>query len=147
MLIDALRLHRPRAVLSVASGAVTVLLGSALASRHGIEGMVAGVLAGRVIAAAGFPCLLQRTLPLGFASYARRMARPLAATALLWSAALLLRKDALDPAGFALAAAAWAVGGAAVLWFVGLDAGQRALLGQRLAMPLGLMRRRMESSP
>jgi hypothetical protein len=114
---------------------VSIALAILLVARFdgGVAGLCAGILAGRFLLTVVYPWQIGRTIGYPLVDQVRAAIRPVATTALLFGAAMVIGSEALSGSWLTVGSAAVltaAVAAAAAAW-LGLTRGQRATLYRR----------------
>jgi O-antigen/teichoic acid export membrane protein len=142
-LIDVSLDVRNKAMLGGAGLVVSVALGWLLGSRHGMAGLVAGFLAGRMVTGIAYPVLAGSRVQVALSAQARALMRPGLVTAALFGAAFVMGESVhlrTWPALLA-AVAVTSIAGGGMGWVGGLDTAMRRRLWARAAKALPGRRR------
>jgi O-antigen/teichoic acid export membrane protein len=134
-LIDVTLDLRVKVLFGALSTAVSIALAILLVARFdgGVAGLCAGILAGRFLLTVVYPWQIGRTIGYPLVDQVRAVIRPVATTALLFGAAMVIGSEALSGSWLTVGSAAVltaAVAAAAAAW-LGLTRGQRVTLYRR----------------
>jgi O-antigen/teichoic acid export membrane protein len=120
LLLDSLLRFKERAILTIATSLAGFALGAVMARYAGLAGFEAGLLAMDLVATGTIISLVHANSQLLFRDYARWMARPLCASAVLVGVAFFLRVERRSLLAFLGIAAISSIIAAAFMWLVGL---------------------------
>jgi len=139
MMMDGMLKFRERAIATIATSILALVLGAILAQLYGMEGMAVGIIIGRLLAMVLYPMIIKSGSGIGMRAYIRWMARPCVVGMGLLVLSYFASFGRLGIVEFIGAAVGMGVGVIFIMWFLGLSQNHRNMLEQRFSSQLSVI--------